>query len=181
MGHTYLARALGKRMQLGQTSSRSNAVLPHAPEACDGVEVGATMGRYALEAELAVVVIEGCGERVRPLAPAPIDAPHDLLRGLPAERHPLVPLLAQLLGITMRDDLIEDWRGAILDGANDAEQHAAGEAAPRTILQPRLAFEACFAFAVALAQRPWWETSTGGFPPPASTGSAKRHRMGSSS
>jgi len=45
MGHEYLARALVKLMQIGKTPSRSNAVLHHAPEAFDGVEVVATMGR----------------------------------------------------------------------------------------------------------------------------------------
>ncbi len=45
MGHEYLARALVELMQIGNTPSRSNAVLHHAPEAFDGVEVVATMGR----------------------------------------------------------------------------------------------------------------------------------------
>ena len=45
MGHEDLARALGELMQIGKTPSRSNAVLHHAPEAFDGVEVVTTMGR----------------------------------------------------------------------------------------------------------------------------------------
>ena len=45
MGHEYLARALVKLMQIGKTPSCSNAVLNHAPEAFDGVEVVPTMGR----------------------------------------------------------------------------------------------------------------------------------------
>jgi len=45
MGHEYLACALGKLLQIGKTPSCSNAVLPHAPEAFDGVEVMTTMGR----------------------------------------------------------------------------------------------------------------------------------------
>jgi hypothetical protein len=178
MGHEYLARALVKLMQIGKTSSRSNAVLHHAPEAFDGVEVVPTVGREAMEAQLAVGVSEGRVELVRPMEPTPIDDHHDLFRGCPEDRQHLVHILAQLLGIKMRADLREDFRGAILDGAHDAEQHAAGEAAPRTILPPRLAFAAFFAFDVALAQRPCWETSTGGFPPPASTGEGKTPQDG---
>ena len=99
-----------------------------------------------------MVVLQGRVELVRPMDPAAIDDHHDLFPGFPEGSHDLVHILAQLLRITMRDDLIEDFRRAILDGADDAEQHAAGDAAPRAILQPRLAFEAFFAFDLALAQ-----------------------------
>ena len=126
-----------------------------------------------MKAELAVVVVEGRVELVRPLDPAPIDAHHDLFLGFPEGGHDLVHILAQLLRITMRDDLIEDFRGAILDGADDAQQHAVGETTPRAILQPCLAFEVFFAFDLALAQRPGGETRAVGFPPPASTGEGK--------
>ena len=94
-----------------------------------------------MEAELVVVVLEGRVELVRPMDPAPIDDHHDLFPGLPEGGHDLVNILAQLLRIKMRDDLVEDFRSAILDGADDAEQHAAGEATPGAILHPRMAFE----------------------------------------
>jgi len=105
-----------------------------------------------MKAQLVVVVVEGRVELVRPMDPAPIDHHHDLFPGFPEGSHDLVHILAQLLRITMRDDLIEDFRRAILDGADDAEQHAAGDAAPRALLQPRLAFAAFVAFDLALAQ-----------------------------
>jgi len=54
-----------------------------------------------------------------------------------------------------------------LDRADNAEQHPAGDAAPRAILQPRLAFEAFFAFDVALAQGTYREASALGCAPPA--------------
>ena len=54
-----------------------------------------------------------------------------------------------------------------MDGTDDAEQHAAGDAAPRAIPQPRLAFEAFFAFDLALAQGTYREASALGFAPPA--------------
>src|SRR5438309_9756426 len=77
-----------------------------------------------MEAQLAVVVVEGCVDLMRPMDPAPIDDHHDLFLGFPEGCHDLVNVLAKLLSIKMRDNLIEDFRGAILDGANDAEQYA---------------------------------------------------------
>ena len=54
-----------------------------------------------------------------------------------------------------------------MDRTNDVEQHPTGETTPRTILQPRLAFEAFFAFDVALAQGTYREASALGCAPPA--------------
>ena len=54
-----------------------------------------------------------------------------------------------------------------MDRANDAEQHAAGEATPRAILPPRLAFEDLLAVARALAQRACRAASALGGAPPA--------------
>ena len=73
----------------------------------------------------------------------------------------------------MGDNLIEDFRGPILDSTNDAKQHATGDAAPRAILHPRLAFEAFCTFDVALAQGTYREASAVGFPPPAGPGEGK--------
>ena len=83
-----------------------------------------------MEAKLAVVVVEGCVELMRPMDPAPIDDHDDLFPGFPEGGHDLVNILAQLLRIKMRDDLREDFRRALLDSADDAEQHAVGDAAP---------------------------------------------------
>jgi len=44
MSHQHLARTLIKLMETAKTSSRSNAVLHHAPEAFDRIEVMPTMG-----------------------------------------------------------------------------------------------------------------------------------------
>ena len=94
-----------------------------------------------MEAKLAVVVVEGRVELVRPMDPAAIDDHHDLFAGFAEGRHHLMEILAQLLGIKVRHDFIEDFRGAILDRPDDTEQHAAGDTAPGAILHPRLAFE----------------------------------------
>src|SRR6266478_6350555 len=93
-----------------------------------------------MKAELALVVVEGRVKLMRPMDPAAIDDHDDLFPGFAEGRHHLVYILAQLLGIKVRHDFIEDFRGAILDGADDAEQHTAGDATPRAVLQPRLTF-----------------------------------------
>jgi hypothetical protein len=60
-----------------------------------------------------------------------------------------------------------------LDGADDAEQHPTGDAAPGAILHPRLAFEGFLAFDLALAQRPYREAGALGCAPPARAGQGK--------
>src|SRR5262245_22711741 len=90
---------------------------------------------------------------MRPMDPAPIDAHHHLFAGFAADRHHLVALLTQLLGIKVWHDFREDLRSPILDGADDTEQHAAGDATPGVLLPPRLPFAAFFLFALPLAQR----------------------------
>src|SRR5207244_6731365 len=45
MCHKYLACALVEQMEIGKTSSGSDRVLHHPPEAFDGVQVVTTMGR----------------------------------------------------------------------------------------------------------------------------------------
>ena len=57
-----------------------------------------------------------------------------------------------------------------MDRTNDVEQHPTGDTTPRTILQPRLAFEAFFAFDLALAQWACGEASALRFAPPARPG-----------
>ena len=120
-----------------------------------------------------MVVVEGRVELVRPMDAAAIDDHHDLFAGLAEGRHHLMEILAQLLGIKMRDDFIEDFGGPLLDGAQHAEQHAAGDAAPGAILHPRLAFAGLLAFDLALAQGTDREASALGGAPPAGTGEGK--------
>jgi hypothetical protein len=173
MCHEYLACPLVELLKMAKTSSGSDGVLHHPPEAFDGVEVMAAVGRQEMEAQLAMIVVEGCVEFVRPMNAAAINDHHDLFLSFLEGRHDLVHILAPLLGIKVRHDFIEDFRGPILDGAEDAEQHAAGNAAPRAILQPRLAFEAFFTFDVALAQRARGDAGALRGAPPARTGQGK--------
>ena len=114
-----------------------------------------------------MVVLKGRVELVGPMDPAAIDDHDDLFADFAEGRHHLMEILAPLLGITMRDDLIKDFGGPILDGAQHAEQHPAGDAAPGAILPPRLAFEGLLAFDLALAQGTYREASALGCAPPA--------------
>lgn len=126
-----------------------------------------------MEAQLAIVVVEGRVELVRSMAPAAINNHHDLFVGFADGRHHLMEILAQLLGIKVGHDFREDFRGPILDRADDTEQHAAGDATPRAILHPRLAFEGLLACELALAQGADGEAHALGGAPPAGAGQGK--------
>src|SRR2546430_11986345 len=105
-----------------------------------------------MQLKLAVVVVESRVELVSPMDTAAIDNHDDLFPGFAEDRYHLMDILAQLLGIKVGHDFIEDFGGAILDGTDDAEHHAAGDAAPGAIPDPRLAFERLFTAALTLAQ-----------------------------
>jgi hypothetical protein len=126
-----------------------------------------------MEAKLALIVVEGRVELVRPMDPAAIDDHHDLFASFAEGRHHLMEILAQCLGIKVRHDFIEDFGCTILDGTNDAEQDATGDAAPRVILEPRLTFEGCVTFDLTLPQGAGGEASTLCFAPPARAGQGK--------
>ena len=152
MHHKHLAGTLVERREIAQTSCRAHGVLHHPPEACDRVAVRSAVGWQAREAKLLMIMVEGRVELMRPLDPAPIDDHHHLFTGVAEDRHHWMELWTQLLGIKVRHAFREDCGGAILDRPNDPEQHAAGDAPPGVKPEPRLAFAAFFAFALALAQ-----------------------------
>ena len=81
----------------------------------------ATMRRQEIQPKLLVPVGERRRELVRPMDPAAINDHHDLFPRFLEGRHHLVQILAQLLGIKVRHDFIEDFGGPILDSADDAE------------------------------------------------------------
>jgi hypothetical protein len=74
-----------------------------------------------MEAKLVVVVLKGRVELVRPMHPTAIDDHHDLFAGVAEGCHHLMEILAQLLGIKVGHDFRKDFRGALLDGAANAE------------------------------------------------------------
>jgi hypothetical protein len=110
---------------------------------------------------------------VGPMDPTPIDNHHDLFPGFAQGRHHLMDILTQLLGIEMGHNFIEDFGGAILDGTYDAEQYPAGDAAPRALVDPALAFEAFLLFDLALTQRACRQAIPQGATPPAQPGQGK--------
>jgi hypothetical protein len=165
--HEHSARALAELMQIGKAPSGANPVLHHTPEAFNGIQVVTTMGWEQIQPKLFVPVSQRRCELFRPMDATAVGDHDDLFPGVAKEGHHLMDILAQPLRIKMGYDLVEDFRGPILDGTNDAEQHPAGDAAPRALLQPRLAFEAFFAFDLALAQGTYREASALGFAPPA--------------
>ena len=79
-----------------------------------------------MEAQLALIVVEGRVKLMRPMDATAVDDHDDLLTSFAKDAHDLMEILAQLLGIQMGHDLIEDTLGAILDSPNHAEQDAAG-------------------------------------------------------
>jgi hypothetical protein len=170
MGHEHVACALIELLEVGKTPSGTDGVLHHPPEACVGVEVLSAVGRQEMEAPLAVRVVKGCVQLVRPMATAPLDAHHDLSVGFAKGRHLLLEILAQPLSIQVGHHFLEDFGGARLDRPNHPEQHATGETGPRAIASPRLAFERFVAFALTLAQRARGETSALRGAPPARAG-----------
>src|SRR5438046_2203367 len=126
-----------------------------------------------MEAKLSMVVVEGRVELVRPMDPTTIDDHYHLFFGFAEGRHDLMEIWAQFLGSKMRDDFLEDLGGAILDRANDAEQHPTGHPTPRAIRQPCLPFETLVPFALAGAQGPGEQARALGFAPPARPGQGK--------
>jgi hypothetical protein len=160
-------RALVELMQSGKAPSGTNPVLHHTPEAFNGIEVVPTVGWEQIQPKLFVPVCQRRRKSFRPVDATTVGDHDDLFPRVAQEGHHLMDILAQPLRIKMGHDLIEDFRGAVLDGPDDAEQHAAGDAAPRAILHPRLTFERLFTFELALAQGTDREASALGFAPPA--------------
>jgi len=120
-----------------------------------------------------MVVVESCVEFMRPMDAAAIDDHHDFFPGCAEGRHHLMEILAQLLGIKMRDDLIEDFGSTILDRTDDAEQHTAGDTAPGAIPQPCLAFQTFCTFDLAWGQWAGGQARALGFAPPAGSREGK--------
>jgi hypothetical protein len=106
-----------------------------------------------METKLGLIGGEGRIEPVRPMDAAPVHDHHNLLLRMAEDRHHLMNILAQLLGIKVRHDFIEDLRGAILHGANNVQQDAAADPAPGAMLRPDLPLERFLPFDEAGAQR----------------------------
>src|SRR2546428_269612 len=137
------------------------------------------VGWQAMKAKLIMIMVEGRVELMRPVDPTAIDDHHHLFVGFPTGRHDLVQILTSLLGIKVGHDFREDFRGALLDGADDTQQHPGSDATPRAILQPRLAFQGLLTFDLTLTQGAGGEARALGCAPPACAGQGKapEHRF----
>ena len=131
------------------------------------------MGGEAMEAQRAVVVLKRRVKLVGPMDPAAIDDHHDRCARWAEGRHHLLPIVTELWGIKVRHDCVENFGGAILDCANDAEQDPAGAPAPGALRQPGWACADLRAFDVALAQRACAEAEARRVAPPAGAGQGK--------
>jgi hypothetical protein len=94
MVHEHVARALVELRHIRKTSSGADRVLHDPPEAFDGVEVVPTMRGEEMEAQRAVVVVEGRVEPVRPMDAAAIHDPHDIFASFAEGGHHLMEILA---------------------------------------------------------------------------------------
>jgi hypothetical protein len=126
-----------------------------------------------MEAKLALVVVECRVKLMCPMNPTAIDDHDDLFAGFAKDCHHLMEILTQLLGIKVRHNFIEDFGGAILNGANDTEQHAPGDTAPGVRAFPCLAFQGFSLFDLARTQRTCPQAIALGTAPPALPGERK--------
>jgi hypothetical protein len=173
MSHEYSTRALVELLQIGKTPSGADPVLQHAPEAFNRIEVVTTVGRQEMQPKLLVPVGQRRRELFRPVDATTVGDHDDLFPRMAKKGHHLMDILTYSLRVKMRDNLIDDARGAILHGTDDAEQHAARDTAPGAILHPGLAFEGFLAFDLTLAQRARSEAGALHFAPPTRPGQGK--------
>jgi hypothetical protein len=178
MCHEHLAGALVELRESVETSSGAHRLFPRPPEACNGDEVVPTVGREHLERPLALVVLQGRVELVRPMAPTASDPHEDRCPGGAKEAHHLMEIVAAFLRLKMGDNCIADPRGPRLPGAKNCEHPPAGEATPGALRRPRLALERLVAVALARAEGPGRQAGALGPAPPASTRQGKAPQEG---
>src|SRR5262249_864083 len=169
----YATCALIELMQIGKTPSSADPVLHHAPEAFNRIELVSAMRRQEIQPKLLVPVCQRRHELVRPVDATAVGHHDHLFAGVAKDSHHLMDVLAKSLRIKMGDHLIEDFSSPILDGTNNAEQHAAGHTTPGAMAHPCLPFERLLAFDLTRAQRAGEEASALRFVPPAQSGQGK--------
>jgi hypothetical protein len=116
--------------------------------------------RQEIQAKLLVPVRQRGREFVGSVDATAVNDHDDFFPRRAKERHHLMDILAKSLGIKLGDDFIEDFRGAILDGAQDTEQDTTGDATPTPIVPPRLTFERLFVFDLACTEGAGGEAKT---------------------
>ena len=174
MPHEHTARALIELMKIGTASSSADPLLQHAPDAFPGSEVVATSRGQEMSPKPLMPVGQRCRQLVRPVHPPAVDDDDDLFAGGAKASHARGDILATPRGIALRPDLIEDFRRARLDRAQDTQQHPTGHATPTAITAPRWALEGFVACEVAAAEGPGRPAKALGCAmPPACSGQGK--------
>jgi len=173
MRHEHAARAVVELRQIGKTPSSADPVLQYAPEAFNRIEVVTTVGWQEMQPKLLVPVSQRRRQLVRPVDATAVGDHDHLFPRMAKQGHHLMDILTEPFRVKLRDHLINDARGAILHGTDDAEQHTARDAAPGAILPPCLAFEGFLAVDLTLAQRARREAGALHFVPPTCPGQGK--------
>jgi hypothetical protein len=117
----HTARVRMELRPIGKTSSSADPVLQHVPEAFHGMEVMSAPGWQKIQPHLLVPVGPRRRQRVRPVHTTAADDHDDLFLRVAKDGHHLMHIVAKPLRIALGNDLVKDFRGAIVDGAKDAE------------------------------------------------------------
>jgi len=134
---------------MGSLPSNSPPVLPHPPQALQGVERVPLISWEAMQATLPMPRGQGRHPLLGTIPPAAIDDHDHFVRGGAVGRHDVMDRLAHLLGITLGHELREDVGGPRLDCAHNTGLHAAGALAPDGRTQPHVALAVLVAYALA--------------------------------
>ena len=121
MRYEHTTRAPVELLEIGKTAAGPNLVLQDTPEAFNGIEVVAAVGRQELQPKSSMPMGQRRGERVRAVDATAIDDHHHLFPCGGKGGHDLMDILSKPLGIKLRDDFIEDFGGAILDRPDDTQ------------------------------------------------------------
>ena len=174
MRHEHATHAPVKLLEIRKTAPSPDFVLQDTPEAFNGIEMVTASGWQELQPKAPLPMGERRGERVRSVDATAIDDHHHLFPSGGKDGHHLMDIVPKPLGIKLRDDLIEDFGGPILDSSNDTEQDPAGDPAPGAIASPGIAFEGLLTLDLTLRQGACGEALALGMAmPPASAGQSK--------
>jgi hypothetical protein len=174
MRHEHATHAPGKLLEIRTTAPSPALVLPYTPEAFQGIEMVTASGGQELPPQASLPRGERRRQRVRPGEATALDDHHPRFPGGGKAGHHWMDRVPKPLGIPLRDDLIEDLGGPLVDRTNDPEPDPAGAPAPGARASPGLAFEGLLTLALPLRQGARGEAGARGRAvPPAGAGQGK--------
>src|SRR5262245_19668266 len=122
MCHEHATHAPVELLEIRKTAPTPELVLQDTPAAFNGIEIMPASGGPELSPKSSRPMGQRRGQRVRPVAATAVDDHHHLFPRGGKGGHDLMDRLPKPLGITLRDDFIEDFGGAILDRPNDTHR-----------------------------------------------------------